>query len=555
MPVLAALGLTPICRLPNTCRPVALWTQAQSRWSVLSRGLAYELATAGGDLANKPAIVDAQGEHSYARLQHDITKLRNSLLAQTKDHNLKEERVAYLCPNGYHYVPTQWSIWASGGIAVPLSHLHPPAEMEYFIRDSQASTLIYHPAFESTIEKLSPAVLSGLRVMNVVDALSSAQETPHIEEPKISPDQRALIIYTSGTTGKPKGVVTTHNIIATQVDILVSSWNWTVADRIHHVLPLHHVHALNCGLASGATVEMAPKFDADKVWKRWIEGPHNLTLFMAVPAMYSKLVQAYDKMSPENQARAREACSQFRLMVSGSSALPSPLFNRWREISGHVLLERYGMTEIGMALGNSASDPELRKEGSVGYPFPGVALRLHDEQGNDVTSLHDTPGELLVAGPSVFKEYWNLPEKTAEAFTDQVWFKTGDTAAQDTTDGTWRILGRNSQDILKSGGYKISALEIERELLAHPRIADVAVVGVSDDVLGQRITAIIKEKPKVEGELEQLSPLTEEIIYQFCEPRMAKYKIPRAIKVIDYDVPRNAMGKINKKDLVRRFFG
>ncbi|KAJ1913345.1 hypothetical protein IWQ60_009255 [Tieghemiomyces parasiticus] len=386
-----------------------------------------------------------------------------------------------------------------------------------------------------------------------------------------------MIIYTSGTTGRPKGVVTTHRNIAAQIGALVNAWGWSPNDRIYHALPLHHIHgiinALNCGLASGATVEMAPKFRADQAWQRWTDPDSPpISLFMAVPAMYSKLLQAYDGMGGPAQDQARAACGQFRLMVSGSSALPQPLFRRWREVSGHTLLERYGMTEIGMALSNPADAPGQRVEGNVGFPLSGVKVRLVDSGGRDITDQPDVSGELLVAGDAVFQEYWNRPDATRAAFLlsddGTRWFKTGDTASvgHDSKSGSpatnaslppgyWRILGRNSQDILKSGGYKLSALEIERQLLAHPQVADVAVVGVPDETLGQTVAAIVQVvPPETDSVLMAGTILSPGALVEFCRPRMARYKIPRTWKLSTEDIPRNAMGKVNKKDLVRLYF-
>ncbi|KAJ1661110.1 hypothetical protein IWQ61_000046 [Dispira simplex] len=505
------------------------------------------------------AVVDTEGSWTYTTLRRDVESVRHRLTT-THEEDLQEARVAFLCPNSYAYVVTQWAIWAAGGIAVPLSPLHPPAELDYFIQDSQADTLVYHPALKDQVQRLTRDTLGGkLELLDIQEVMQQARAkrvkatTDTSLGFHLSPERRAMIVYTSGTTGRPKGVVSTHSMIQHQVDCLISAWGWSAQDRIHHVLPLHHVHgvinALNCGLASGATVEMAPRFDANQVWRRWMDPRQNLTLFTAVPAIYSKLIHAYDAMDPVQQSRARSACRQFRLMMSGSSALPSPLLRRWREISGHTLLERYGMSEIGMALSNPATDPALRREGCVGAPLPGVQVRLIDDQQRDITYQPDTPGELLVAGPNVFKEYWNRPQATREAFIDQVWFKTGDTAAHDAT-GVWRILGRNSQDILKSGGYKISALEIERELLSHPSIADVAVVGAPDEILGQVVAAVVKLASDVESR--QLTPDT---IQTWCKTRLARYKIPRRyIMLTDDEIPRNAMGKINKKNLVRQFF-
>ncbi|KAL1914759.1 uncharacterized protein VTP21DRAFT_8017 [Calcarisporiella thermophila] len=239
-------------------------------------------------------------------------------------------------------------------------------------------------------------------------------------------------------------------------------------------------------------------------------------------------------------------------MVSGSAALPVPLRHEWERISGgQILLERYGMSELGMVLSHGLAN-EDRVEGTVGLPLPGVNVRLainDDKTGDekDVTENMNVSGEIQVKGPNVFKEYWNKPEATAKEFTASGWFKTGDTALRIPPHGFYRILGRTSVDIIKSGGYKISALEIERELLGHPQISDAAVCGVEDAEWGQRVGAVVVIK-KAEDE----KALDLESLREWMKPRLAAYKIPTLLRVMD-EMPRNAMGKVNKKQLVSVF--
>ena len=295
-----------------------------------------------------------------------------------------------------------------------------------------------------------------------------------------------MILYTSGTTSRPKGVVTTHANITAQIMSLVEAWEWSADDRIVLCLPLHHVHGIinvvSCALWSGATCEMLPRFDANAVWERIASG--GLTLFMAVPTIYVKLIAAWDAASPERRAALSQACAKLRLMVSGSAALPVSTLERWKEISGHTLLERYGMTEIGMALSNPLRGE--RVPGSVGTPLPSVEVQLVGENGEPVAP--GTPGEIEVRGPSVFAEYWGKPDATRDAFRDG-WFRTGDTAVVE--NGVYRILGRTNIDILKTGGHKVSALEIEEALREHPAVAECAVVGVPDPEWGERVAAAV----------------------------------------------------------------
>ena len=290
-----------------------------------------------------------------------------------------------------------------------------------------------------------------------------------------------------------------------------------------------------CALANGARVEMLEGFDAEGCWRRLEEG--GLTLFMAVPTVYAKLAAAWAVADPATRLRRSDACRRLRLMVSGSAALPAPLFSRWEELSGHRLLERYGMTEIGMALSNPLRGDRI--PGTVGSPLPGVRVRLVDEEGGEC--LDGVPGELRVSGPSLFREYHGRPEETAKSVTGG-WFLTGDVALRE--NGVFRILGRASTDILKTGGYKVSALEIEDALRLHPAIRDVAVVGLPDEEWGERVAAAIV----AEGD-----PPSLETLRAWARDRLAPYKVPSRLVVVS-DLPRNAMGKVTKP-VVKTLFG
>jgi malonyl-CoA/methylmalonyl-CoA synthetase len=339
------------------------------------------------------------------------------LLAGAAD--LQESRVAFLVPPGLDHVTTQWGIWRAGGIAVPLAVSHPRPELEYVIHNSDADVVVSHPDFA---DRLGPiAAELGKRLLRTDEWKDGEPD----RLPEVSPTRRAMILYTSGTTGKPKGVVTTHINITAQVESLIDAWGWTEDDHILDVLPLHHVHGivniLTCALWAGATCELLPKFDPDEVWLRLASG--DLTLFMAVPTIYHRLIAAWEASPEDRRRRLSEGCRALRLMVSGSAALPVTTLERWREITGHVLLERYGMTEIGMALSNPL-DGE-RVAGTVGTPLPGVEVQLVDDAGEPVASGH--PGEIEVRGPGVFSEYWRNREATQGAFRD-TWFRTGDQA-------------------------------------------------------------------------------------------------------------------------------
>ncbi len=483
--------------------------------------------------ASRIAIIDDTGQYTYHRLLSGSGAVARHLLDGAAD--LQEARVAFLTPPGFDYARLQWGIWRAGGIAVPLAVSHPPPELEYVIADSGAAVVVAHPDFADRLRPIAAAL--GRRFL----LTSELTGPPVIALPDVSPARRALIVYTSGTTGKPKGVVTTHANIQAMVITLADAWGWQSSDHILHVLPLHHVHGivnvLTCALWSGAVCEFLPKFQPDAVWARFIERP--LTLFMAVPTIYARLIAAWQAAPPEAQAHMSAACRKLRLMVSGSAALPVSVLQQWRDISGHTLLERYGMTEIGMALSNPLRGERL--PGFVGAPLPGVALRLVNEQGQ-VIDTDDTPGEIQVQGAMVFKEYWQRPQATREAFAAG-WFCTGDTAARH--NGSYRILGRNSVDIIKTGGYKVSALEIEEVLRTHPAIAECAVIGVPDADLGQRVCAgIIAAAGAPPPDFDSLRG--------WAAGRLAPYKIPRQFALLEA-LPRNAMGKVTKPALQSLF--
>ncbi len=473
---------------------------------------------------HRVAIVDCNGSYTYDGLLAASAKVATALLAGEKD--LREARVAFLLTPGFPWAAVQWGIWRAGGVAVPLPLGSPSAELEYFIDDTEASVVICDAANQERVAALAAArTLSLLRYDQAVKP--AAGEMPDVSEPR-----RAMILYTSGTTSRPKGVVTTHANISAQIKSLVEAWEWSANDRIVLCLPMHHVHGiinvLSCALWAGAVCEMLPRFDAQVVWERIASG--DLTLFMAVPTIYVKLIAAWEAASAAQQQRWSEAAAKLRLMVSGSAALPVSVLDRWREITGHTLLERYGMTEIGMALSNSYR--EARVPGTVGKPLPEVEVRLVNEAGEEVAT--GIPGEIEVRGPNVFSEYWNKPEATQQAFRDG-WFRTGDTAVVE--DGVYRILGRTNIDILKTGGHKVSALEIEETLREHPAILECAVVGVPDLEWGELIAAALVLKNDSAINLEDLRV--------WSKTRMAAHKAPSRLLILGA-LPRNAMGKVTK---------
>ena len=435
---------------------------------------------------------------------------------------------------GFAYVAIQWAIWRAGGIAVPICISYPAPSIQYVLEDAQVERVLAEKEFQDLLSPLCRKV--GIPLLPIEGDRDLLE---HLPLPIVGPDRRAMIIYTSGTTGKPKGVVTRHRALEAQIRMLVEAWKWKKDDHILNILPLHHVHGivnvLSCALWSGACCEFLPAFDAAKVFKVFNKGEVNL--FMAVPTIYYKLISHYDELPSLEQQEISKQLRNFRLMVSGSAALPISTLEKWRSISGQTLLERYGMTEMGMAISNPYAGE--RRPGHIGQPLPGVSIRLVDEAGKEVEP--GKSGEIEVKGENVFSEYWNKPKATAEAFTENGWFKTGDIAILEA--GYYKILGRNSVDIIKSGGYKISALEIEEVLRKYPGINDCAVVGIPDEEWGEQVVA---------GLVTESSQIEEAHLKNWLKEQLPGYKIPRRYEILE-DLPRNALGKVTKPILKELF--
>ncbi|WP_038169926.1 acyl-CoA synthetase [Tomitella biformata] len=347
--------------------------------------------------------------------------------------------------------------------------------------------------------------------------------------PQPHPDSAAMIVYTSGTTGAPKGVVHSHRAIAADLDALADAWAWTSEDVLVHGLPLFHVHGLVLGILGPLrrggrvvhTVRPDPKAYAAAAG----------TMYFGVPTVWSRVVA-----DPESAA----ALSGARLLISGSAPLPVPVFDGLRALTGLAPVERYGMSETLITISTRA-DGE-RRPGWVGMAVAGVQTRLRDEAGAEVPADGESIGRLQVRGATLFSGYLNNPEATAESFTEDGWFNTGDIAILD-AEGFHRIVGRESTDLIKSGGYRVGAGEVETVLLGHPGVAEAAVIGVPDADLGQRIVGCVVAREGL------LSADGGELI-DFVAAELSVHKRPREIWVLDA-LPRNAMGKVQKAQLVR----
>jgi fatty acid CoA ligase FadD36 len=395
----------------------------------------------------------------------------------------------------------------SGTVVVPVPADAGPMERDHILRDSRAALVIGDPDW--------PEI--GLpRVVVPTDGPPTGWADVDDRAP-------ALLMYTSGTTGLPKGAVLPRAAIAADLDGLADAWGWTPDDTLVHGLPLFHVHGLILGVLGALRVGSRLVHTGRPTPDRYAAAGGSL--YFAVPTVWSRVVG--DPVSAAALASAR-------LLVSGSAALPVPVFEQMQTLTGHSPVERYGMTETLITI-STRHDGE-RRPGWVGVPIAGVETRLRADDGAEVAHDGETIGGLQIRGATLFDGYLNLPDKTAESMTSDGWFVTGDASIID-ADGFHRIVGRTSIDIIKSGGFKVGAGEVESALLSHPSVAEVAVVGLADSDLGERIVAFVV------GDVPDPSVLIDHVA-----GLLSVHKRPREIRLVE-SLPRNAMGKVQKQQL------
>ncbi|KAF9794418.1 hypothetical protein SFRURICE_009674 [Spodoptera frugiperda] len=487
-------------------------------------------------------------------------------------------------------------------LAVPLTPLHPPEMLKYYLTDSFSSLVLCTQEFEKVLRPITLEMNKPLLVTGRDNVLTAQLYQPNTSflKPKAESNltdvgrsnewygnNEALIIYTSGTTSKPKGVVWTHSMLQTQISALHSAWQYSANDVVLHTLPLHHIHgqlnSMLASLAAGARLRMLPSFVSHNVWSRLLgmgeRDETKVTVFHGVPAMYARLVADYDRMFSDSKTAEYVRTtlgSRMRLMCAGSAPLPAQLFLKWEEISGMRLLERFGMSEVGMALSNPYRPVEARSVGCVGLPLPGVSARIvsqredtgelepliclerlglsakdlfvdsdkYEWKAPTVTIHKEHTDNALPSDTSAGTRYWNrAPTLNSSDFTEDGWFRTGDTASFE--DGKFRILGRTSVDIIKTGGYKVSALQVESAILDHPSIADAAVLGIEDENYGEIVSAVVVLKENAKLTLQELK--------EAAGKKLAPYQLPKTLLVTN-EMPRNAMGKLDKK-VIRQTFG
>ena len=480
------------------------------------------------DNSEKVALVEGANKHTYSEINDRINLFSSGILRDRED--LNEERIAFFLPASLDYVTAMHGVWRAGGIAVPLNVASAVSELDHYLTCANVTRLIAGSQYHDSLKELCNSL--EIELLSVDEVLA---EKPR-ELPLIDSERRAMMLFTSGTTNKPKGVVSTHKTINAQITTLVTAWEWSENDVIPLFLPLHHIHGiiniLSCGLWAGATVHLFAKFDIPKISEQITLGTYNV--FMAVPTIYVKLIQYFEAIGEDEVKKICAGFKAMRLNISGSAACPVKLFEQWKELTGQILLERYGMTEIGMGISNPYNGE--RRAGAVGQPLPGVECQLFDENDNPLEGESES-GEIRIKGDNVFLEYWDNEEATKNSFKDG-WFCTGDVAVVE--QGYYRIMGRSSVDIIKSGGYKLSALEIEGVLLTHESISEVAVIGVEDETWGEAVTAF--------AALRQGATLEFDSLKSWCEGKMSSYKIPKYLRIVEA-LPRNAMGKVTKPSL------
>jgi fatty acid CoA ligase FadD36 len=415
---------------------------------------------------------------------------------------------------------------------VPVPSDAGPIERDHQLRDSGAELVLTDSTradFAADGWGVQTVDIASRRKSTLPGALTPTGHAGHARSP--SDDRTALVLYTSGTTGPPKGVQITGGAIAAGLDGLADAWSWTPDDRLAHGLPLFHVHGLVLGvlgpLRIGAGLEHTVKPTPEAYAKA---AERSATMFFGVPTVWGRIAA---------QTTAAAALAPARLLVSGSAALPVPVFQQLVAHTGHAPIERYGMTETLITLSTRADGPRL--PGHVGSPIAGVQARVVDETGQTVQADGESIGDLEVRGATISAGYIGQPEAFAAQWTSDGWFKTGDVATVN-PHGDHRLVGRKSSDLIKTGGYRVGAGEVESVLLAHPGIAEAAVIGVPDDDLGQAIVAFVVTPEGLDG-----GPSSVAII-DFVARELSVHKRPRRVHVVS-ELPRNAMGKVQKSRL------
>lgn len=423
------------------------------------------------------------------------------------------DRIGIYAASSLDWVIAYLGIQRVGGVVVPMNPEYHAAEAEHILRDSEPRFVIADASRAEIANRLEFAVLS-------LDDLPRGDAPPM---PALTPDSPAAILYTSGTTGRPKGAVIDHGAFLAQGRGAIEVWRWTPHDNLIHALPLFHLHGLGMGLHGtllcGASATLIPFTPAGAIAELTRGDSECGTMFFGVPSMYQRLCDWLDEHPAD--------LSGVRVFVCGSAPLPPALFERCTKLLGQRPVERYGITEGGIVVTNPYDGP--RQPGRVGFPFPGVEVKLGDMD------------EVLLKGGQVFKGYWRNPEATSEVFTSDGWFRTGDIGELG-EDGSLAIRGR-IKELIISGGFNVYPREVELVLEEHPAVLEVAVAGVPSEKWGEEVTAFVVPSGSV--------PLVETDLIAYARDQLAAYKCPKRVVVMD-KLPRNAMGKVQRSLLTTR---
>ncbi len=419
----------------------------------------------------------------------------------------REARVALYAESSLNWILAYLAVQLLGAVAVPFNPAYRSAEAEHILRDAEPTVVLVDRERQATIESLQPR-LPHLRHVITLENLPSGRSAAASPRPR--PASPAVILYTSGTTGRPKGALLDNGNLLAQARGVIEAWRWDPNDRLVVALPLFHVHglaiALHGTLLSGASATIVP-FTPENVVRELRAGA---TMFFGVPAMYHRLAEHLEQHPAD--------LSRVRLFVAGSAPLPPALFERCERMLGQPVLERYGITEGGIVVSNLYDGP--RRAGRVGYPLPGVEVRLGEQD------------EILLKGGQVFSRYWRNQAATREIFQDG-WMRTGD-VGEIAEDGTLAIRGR-LKELIISGGFNVYPREVELVLETHPHVTEVAVVGLPSERWGEEVTAFVVADGAIQPD---------ELI-RYTRERLAPYKCPRGVRFIDA-LPRNAMGKVQR---------
>ena len=499
---------------------------------------------------NTNLLVDANGlSVSYGEADKASARMANTLLSLGVQPG---DRVTVQVEKSVENLFLYLGCIRAGLVYHPLNTAYKASELSYFLSDAEPAILICASDAVTTMESVLPA--NGVKALLTLDSDGSGTLMQHFEEAstehkvaQCEGSDMVALLYSSGTTGQPKGIMLTHDNLRKNAETLVDIWGFTASDRLLHMLPIYHVHGLfvglGCVLMSGASLVWHNRFSD----KAAVSIMPECSVMMGVPTFYTRLLG-----NPEFGA---DCCSNMRLFISGSAPLLAETFAEFQSRTGHTILERYGMTETGMNTSNPLQGERLA--GTVGMPLPAVTVRVVDESGLVLTD--GGTGNLQVQGPNVFPGYWRMPEKTAEDFTEDGFFNTGDKATID-ANGYVSIVGR-AKDMIITGGLNVYPKEIELVIDEIEGVQESAVIGIAHADFGEAVIAVIVKKSREErretnkengSAFSEQSKFADEVIAQ-CKIQLANFKVPKRVEVLD-ELPRNAMGKV-QKNLLREKFG